>query len=113
MGAYRRLAPWADRRETLANHPKCARQSRTTGLFLGRSTALRFRAVLGRMLQLVRSRRQLLQCDVYFASDYIAFIVTIGFTVFFPDVVLFLPKWLLPESVGCFRNPAGSGYICP
>ncbi len=30
-----------------------------------------------------------------------------------PDVVLWLPKQFLPESVGCFKAPAGSGYICP
>jgi len=28
-------------------------------------------------------------------------------------VVLWLPKQLLPESVGCFKSPSGSGYICP
>jgi len=44
---------------------------------------------------------------------YIVFIVTIAFTVLFPDVVLYLPKLLLPESVGCFKNPSGVGYICP
>ena len=43
---------------------------------------------------------------------YVVFFVTIGFTVFFPDVVLYLPKLLLPESVGCFRSPTGD-YICP
>ena len=42
-----------------------------------------------------------------------AFLLTIAFTVLFPEVVLYLPKWLLPESVGCFKNPSGSGYICP
>ena len=31
----------------------------------------------------------------------------------FPDVVLYLPKLLLPESVGCFKSPTGAGYICP
>jgi hypothetical protein len=41
------------------------------------------------------------------------FLLTIAFTVYFPKVVLWLPKQLLPESVGCFKNPAGSGYICP
>jgi hypothetical protein len=41
------------------------------------------------------------------------FIVTIAFVVLFPDVVLYLPKLLLPESVGCFKNPSGVGYICP
>jgi TRAP-type C4-dicarboxylate transport system permease large subunit len=44
---------------------------------------------------------------------YVVFFVTIGFTVLFPDVVLYLPKLLLPESVGCFKNPSGTGYICP
>ena len=44
---------------------------------------------------------------------YIVFIVTIAFTVLFPDVVLYLPKLMLPESVGCFKNPSGVGYICP
>jgi C4-dicarboxylate transporter, DctM subunit len=44
---------------------------------------------------------------------YVVFFVTIGFTVLFPDVVLWLPKLLLPESVGCFKNPSGAGYICP
>ena len=44
---------------------------------------------------------------------YAVFIFTIGFTVFFPDIVLYLPKWLLPESVGCFKSPSGAGYICP
>jgi C4-dicarboxylate transporter DctM subunit len=44
---------------------------------------------------------------------YIVFFVVIAFTVLFPDVVLYLPKLLLPESVGCFKNPSGTGYICP
>jgi tripartite ATP-independent transporter DctM subunit len=44
---------------------------------------------------------------------YIVFLITIAFTVLFPEVVLYLPKWLLPESVGCFKNPSGAGYICP
>ena len=44
---------------------------------------------------------------------YVVFLVTIAFTVLFPDVVLYLPKLLLPESVGCFKNPSGTGYICP
>ena len=42
---------------------------------------------------------------------YVIFFVTIAFTIFFPSVILFLPKMLFPESVGCFRGP--SGYICP
>jgi tripartite ATP-independent transporter DctM subunit len=44
---------------------------------------------------------------------YVVFFVTIAFTVLFPEVVLYLPKLLLPESVGCFKNPSGAGYICP
>jgi hypothetical protein len=44
---------------------------------------------------------------------YVVFFVTIAFTVLFPDVVLYLPKFFLPESVGCFKNPTGVGYICP
>ena len=44
---------------------------------------------------------------------YVVFLVTIAFTVLFPDVVLYLPKLLLPESVGCFKSPSGAGYICP
>ncbi|MCC7049803.1 MAG: TRAP transporter large permease [Alphaproteobacteria bacterium] len=44
---------------------------------------------------------------------YIVFFVAIGFTVHFPEVVLWLPKMLLPESVGCFKGPDNAGYICP
>jgi tripartite ATP-independent transporter DctM subunit len=44
---------------------------------------------------------------------YLVFFTTIAFCIFFPKVVLFLPKTFLPESVGCFKNPSGSGYICP
>ena len=44
---------------------------------------------------------------------YVVFLVTIGFVVLFPDIVLWLPKQLLPESVGCFKSPTGVGYICP
>ena len=44
---------------------------------------------------------------------YVVFFVAITFAVLFPDVVLWLPKQFLPESVGCFRSPGGTGYICP
>jgi C4-dicarboxylate transporter DctM subunit len=44
---------------------------------------------------------------------YVVFFVAIGFTVMFPDIVLYLPKLFLPESVGCFKSPTGAGYICP
>ncbi len=44
---------------------------------------------------------------------YIIFFVTIAFTIFFPSAVLWLPKLVFPESVGCFKSPSGTGYICP
>jgi C4-dicarboxylate transporter, DctM subunit len=44
---------------------------------------------------------------------YIVFFATIAFTIFFPSAVLWLPKQVLPTSVGCFRSPTGTGYICP
>jgi len=44
---------------------------------------------------------------------YVVFFAAILFCIFLPDVVLWLPKHLLPESVGCFKNPSGTGYICP
>jgi len=44
---------------------------------------------------------------------YVVFFITIAVTIFFPEVVLWLPKTVFPESVGCFRAPGGTGYICP
>jgi hypothetical protein len=44
---------------------------------------------------------------------YCVFLITITFMIFFPKVVLWLPKQVLPESVGCFKAPSGTGYICP
>jgi TRAP-type C4-dicarboxylate transport system permease large subunit len=44
---------------------------------------------------------------------YVVFLAAILFCIFFPEVVLWLPKHFLPESVGCFKNPSGAGYICP
>src|SRR4029077_7762120 len=44
---------------------------------------------------------------------YVVFFVTIAFIIYFPDVVLWLPKHLIPASVGCFKAPDGPGYICP
>jgi len=44
---------------------------------------------------------------------YVVFFLTIAFVVAFPDIVLWLPKQFLPESVGCFKAPGGSGFICP
>ena len=44
---------------------------------------------------------------------YVVFFATIAAAIFFPSVVLWLPKHVLPESVGCFKSPNGTGYICP
>jgi TRAP-type C4-dicarboxylate transport system permease large subunit len=44
---------------------------------------------------------------------YGVFFFTIAFTIYFPEIVLWLPKHVMPESVGCFKNPSGEGYICP
>ena len=44
---------------------------------------------------------------------YLIFFATIAFAIFFPDIILWLPKHVLPESVGCFKAPGGAGYICP
>jgi TRAP-type C4-dicarboxylate transport system permease large subunit len=44
---------------------------------------------------------------------YVIFLVTIAFIIYFPSVILWLPKHVLPESVGCFKSPGGTGYICP
>src|SRR5881394_2899202 len=41
---------------------------------------------------------------------YVVFFAAIAFSIFFPEVVLWLPKHLLPESVGCFKNTSGAGY---
>jgi TRAP-type C4-dicarboxylate transport system permease large subunit len=46
-------------------------------------------------------------------SIYVVFFATIGACIFFPDMVLWLPRHAFPESVGCFKNPSGPGYICP
>jgi tripartite ATP-independent transporter DctM subunit len=59
-------------------------------------------------------------CDVRFSTAmyrslplYLVFFGAIAFCIFLPDVVLWLPKQVLPQSVGCFKNPSGAGYICP
>ena len=44
---------------------------------------------------------------------YVVFFAAIAFCIFFPDVVLWLPKTLLPQSVGCFPNPNGTGLYLP
>jgi C4-dicarboxylate transporter, DctM subunit len=44
---------------------------------------------------------------------YVVFLGTIAFAIYLPKVVLWLPKQVIPESVGCFKNPSAPGYICP
>jgi C4-dicarboxylate transporter DctM subunit len=46
-------------------------------------------------------------------SIYVVFFVTIAACIFLPDVVLYLPRHVFPESIGCFKSPSGIGYICP
>jgi len=44
---------------------------------------------------------------------YVVFLTTIVFTIFAPSAILWLPKQVMPQAVGCFKNPSGVGYICP
>jgi C4-dicarboxylate transporter, DctM subunit len=44
---------------------------------------------------------------------YVIFFATIATAIFFPDLILWLPKHLFPESVGCFKGADGVHYICP
>ena len=44
---------------------------------------------------------------------YGVYFLVITLIILFPKVVLFLPRLILPQSVGCFANPSGPGYICP
>ena len=44
---------------------------------------------------------------------YGVYFVVITLIIFFPQVVLWLPRLLMPQAVGCFPNPNGPGYVCP
>ena len=33
------------------------------------------------------------------------FLATIAFTIYVPDAMLWLPKQVMPQSVGCFQEP--------
>jgi C4-dicarboxylate transporter DctM subunit len=46
-------------------------------------------------------------------SIYVVFFVTIAACIFVPEIVLYLPRHVFPESIGCFKSPTGMGYICP
>jgi C4-dicarboxylate transporter, DctM subunit len=55
----------------------------------------------------IRDREPAVQsrCGGYF--------LVISMIIFFPNIVLWLPRLIVPTSVGCFPNPNGGGYICP
>jgi C4-dicarboxylate transporter, DctM subunit len=44
---------------------------------------------------------------------YGVYFLVITLIIFFPQVVLWLPRLLMPQSIGCFPNPTGPGYLCP
>jgi len=44
---------------------------------------------------------------------YAIFFLVITLIILFPDVVLWLPRLVIPQSVGCFPSPTGAGLICP
>jgi C4-dicarboxylate transporter DctM subunit len=40
---------------------------------------------------------------------YVIFFVTIAIAIFLPDLILWLPMHVFPQSVGCFKAPEGGG----
>ncbi len=44
---------------------------------------------------------------------YGVYFLVITLIILFPEVVLWLPRLLIPQSVGCFPNQNGPGFICP
>ena len=44
---------------------------------------------------------------------YGVFFLVITLIIVFPETVLWLPRLVIPQSIGCFPNPNGAGYICP
>jgi TRAP-type C4-dicarboxylate transport system permease large subunit len=44
---------------------------------------------------------------------YCVYFLVISVIIFFPNVVLWLPRLIIPTSVGCFPSPSGHGFICP
>jgi hypothetical protein len=41
---------------------------------------------------------------------YVVFFATIAFAIYFPQVVLWLPKHVIPTSVGCFKAPTPRAF---
>jgi C4-dicarboxylate transporter DctM subunit len=44
---------------------------------------------------------------------YAVFFLVITVIILFPEVVLWLPRLVIPQSVGCFPDPNGTGLLCP
>lgn len=44
---------------------------------------------------------------------YLIFFFIIALIIVFPELVLWLPRLLFPQSLGCFPSPTGAGLICP
>jgi len=44
---------------------------------------------------------------------YCVYLLVISVIICFPNVVLWLPRLVIPTSVGCFPSPSGGGFICP
>ena len=44
---------------------------------------------------------------------YVIFLATIAFTIYFPGAILWLPKHFIPQSVGCFKLPGATDFVCP
>jgi C4-dicarboxylate transporter DctM subunit len=44
---------------------------------------------------------------------YGLFFAAIAFTIVVPKVLRWLPRSVFPGCVGCFKSPAGLGYVCP
>jgi TRAP-type C4-dicarboxylate transport system permease large subunit len=44
---------------------------------------------------------------------YLIFFAVIALIIVVPDVTLWLPRWLFPQSLGCFRNAVTHSLVCP
>jgi TRAP-type C4-dicarboxylate transport system permease large subunit len=44
---------------------------------------------------------------------YLIFFAVIAALVVFPDLALWLPRWLFPQALGCFANALTHKLVCP
>ena len=44
---------------------------------------------------------------------YLIFFAVIALIIVIPDVTLWLPRWLFPQSLGCFTNAVTHTLVCP